>query len=302
MTTCLPTPLPGSDVTSTAALRSAGVSAHTIASRCRPSGPWQRLFPGVVLLNTTPPTRRDLLHAALTYAGPEAVITGTDAMRAHAVPAPPSDEILVLIPATRRVASRPPLVVERTTRLPVPQRRAGLPVAPLARATIDAARREPNADRLKSVLFAPVAQAACSLTDLRTELDAGNQRGSAAVRALLTKPNQEDLIPLTQALTTSVLQTTPLPPPRWQVALHTPHGHPLGTADAWWPTAGLAWNVETATPPLPTTTEAAPSLTEAGITVLHTAPTRLRSDPRAVATELVEAYAYASRNPHLPRP
>jgi hypothetical protein len=303
MTTCLPPgPLPTApdNVIRTAALRAAGVSAHAIASRCRPSGPWQRPFPGVVLLTDTAPTRRQLLRAALAYAGTDAILTGTDAVRAHGLTAPPTDEILVLIPATRRLASHARLTVERTTRRPTPHRRGGLPVAPLVRATIDAARRERDPTRLRSLLFHPIEQAACSLADLRSELDSGNQRGSAAVRALLTHPTKPELIPTLQAMTARVRQAAPLPPPRWQVLLHTPDGRPLGVADAWWPAAGLAWSLGTIDPPLPTTDQAKPALAAAGITVLHTAPARLHSEPEAVATELVEAFAYASRNPHLP--
>jgi len=278
-------------------LRASGLTAYAIGSRCRPSGPWQRVLPGVVLLSNAPPSRRQRVRAALTYAGPQAVLTGTDAVRAHGVRTPLADEVLVLIPATRRASSRGYVTVERTTRLPPPVQRAGLPVAPLVRATVDAARHEPNRDRLRSLLFAPVQEGRCTFAELRSELNRGNQRGSAAVRALLTARDQE-VFPVTRALASQVLREAPLPPPRWQVPLHTTNGTRLGVADAWWAEAGLAWNLGAQHHPLPTTELARPVLTTAGITVLYTDPVRLRTTPRAVITELVEAFSYASSNPH----
>jgi len=278
-------------------LRASGFTPHAIATRCRPSGPWQRLLPGVVLLSNAPPTRRQRIRAALTYAGTHAVLTGTDAIAAHGVPVPPADEVLLLVPASRRVTSRSYLTVERTTRLPTPVRRKGLPTAPLTRATTDAARHEHDRDRLRSVLFAPVQAGRCTLADLRQELNTGNQRGSAGPRAMLADKDQE-VVPFTQALASRLLRAAPLPPPRWQVPLHTPKGKKLGVADAWWPEAGLAWNLGAQCHPLPTTERARPVLAASGITVLHTDPARLRTQPTAVITELVAAFAYASRNPH----
>jgi hypothetical protein len=40
------------------------------------------------------------------------------------------------------------------------------------------------------------------------------------------------------------------------------------------------------------------ALAQLGITVLHTAPDRLRTDPDTVIAELAAAFAYAATNPH----
>jgi len=173
-------------VARTAALRAAGLTNHALTSRCRPSGPWRRLLPGVVLLDSGVPTRRQWLRAALAYAGRHAVITGADAAAAHGVALPRTAEILVLIPTAQRVTPRGPLVFERTGRLPAACWRGGLPVAPLARAILDAARREHDRDRLRTLLAVPLLTGRCTLDELRRELDAGSQRGTAATRALLT--------------------------------------------------------------------------------------------------------------------
>jgi hypothetical protein len=176
-------PLDG--VIRTADLLATGVSSHAVAARCRPSGPWQRVLPGVVLMDTGPPSRLQRLRAAVAYAGAGAVITGADALRAQGIAVPAGPDVLILIPAGRRLASRSYLSVERTSRPPEPVWRAGLPLAPVARATVDAARNERDRFRLRTLLLAPVATGACTFAELRAELAAGNQRGSAGVRELL---------------------------------------------------------------------------------------------------------------------
>ncbi len=278
-------------------LRAAGLSNHALAARCRPSGPWQRILPGVVLLSHAPPSRRQRVRAALLYTGQHAVLTGTDAMCAHGLAPPGSDEVLVLIPSARRQTSRAYLTVERTTRLPPAIRRGGLPVAPLARAVVDAARREHDHDRLAALVLEPVRAGACTVTELRVELNAGNQRGTAAVRALLAG-REHEVVPVTQGLAKRVLRLAPLPPPRWQVELHARDGTVLGVADAWWPDAGLAWSLGAQQRPLPRGEPSAAELAGLGITVLHTDPARLRTDPDAVIAELAAAFTYAAANPH----
>jgi hypothetical protein len=173
-------------VVRSAELRAAGVSNYAVATRCRPSGPWRRLLPGVVLMGTGPPNRRQRLRAAIAYAGPGAVLSGTDALHCHGIDVP-SGALLVLLPARRRVAGRDYLTVERTTRLPEPVWCDGFPLAPVVRATVDAARREHDRTRLRALLAAPLRARACTVAELLTELEAGCRWGSAAPRTLLTE-------------------------------------------------------------------------------------------------------------------
>jgi hypothetical protein len=278
-------------------LRAAGMSNHALAARCRPSGPWRRILPGVVVLSNTPPTRRQLVRAALLYAGQKAVLTGVDAVRAHGLAMPEVGQVVVLIPASRRQNSHRYLTVERTTRLPPAVRREGLPVAPLARAIMDAARHERDDERIAALVLPPVRQGACTIAELRLELDGGNQRGSAAVRSLLAGQEHE-VVPVTHGLAMRLARRAPLPPPRWQVDLHARDGTLLGVADAWWPEAGLAWSLGTQQLPLPQDEPTNATLAQLGITVLHTAPDRLRTDPDTVIAELAAAFTYAVTNPH----
>ena len=266
------------------------MSRHAMATRCRPSGPWQRLLPGVFLTTKTRPTRRQRLRAAVTYAGQDAVISGIDAMRAHGIDVPAPPEVLVLVPAGRRLTSRAYLTVERTTRLPPPSVQAQLPYAPLARATLDAARRAADHTQLTALLKAAVGT--CTVAELRTELDAGNQRGSAAVRALLTPTltDAHDVVPATTAAARRLLKGTRLPSPRWHTPVFDKTGMLVGVPDAWWQEASVAWDVGG-----PNTHHHDPKLWAlAGTTLIRTDPARLQTDPAAVADELLSAFATSS--------
>ncbi|MEU4803038.1 hypothetical protein [Actinosynnema sp. NPDC023587] len=176
-----------SDVIKTADLKAAGVPRYAIELRCRPGGPWQRILPGVLLLAATPPTRAQQVRAALVYAGPEAVLTGVDALREQGFPDLPLPPLIHLLqPASCRKTGRGDLFLERTTRLPEPVRKDGLPLAPPVRAVLDAARRERHPDRRHAVLTTAI-RFGYSPNALLTELDAGSQRGAAVPRTTLRK-------------------------------------------------------------------------------------------------------------------
>ncbi|MFD9733054.1 hypothetical protein [Umezawaea sp. NPDC059074] len=175
-------------VTSTSDLLEAGVARYTIETRCRPGGPWRRLLPGVLLLSPGEPTRRQRLRAAHLYAGPQAVITGVDALHdrgLNQLPLPP--RVHVLQQADQRLNNHDFLLLERTSRRPPVVPDADLPLATPARATLDAARREHHPLRLHQLLAAVLRAGLCTPTDLFTELDAGSKRGAAAPRAALRR-------------------------------------------------------------------------------------------------------------------
>lgn len=167
-------------------LRAAGVPGYVIDLKCRPGGPWQRILPGVVLLGASPPTRAQRLQAALAYAGPEAVVTGVDALHAHGLHVlPPPPRIHLLQPATTRRSCADHVLLERTTRPPKVVVESGLPVAEPTRAVLDAARHEPDPLRQHHLLATAVRSGMCTVTGLTRELDAGSKRGTATPRATL---------------------------------------------------------------------------------------------------------------------
>ncbi len=173
------------EVIKTSDLKALGFPRYKIDVRCRPGGPWQRILPGVLLLSAAPPTRAQRVKAALAYAGPEAVLTGVDALHAHGFPdLPLPPRIHILQPTTTRKTGDGHLHLERTTRLPTPVLMGGLPMAPPVRALLDAARTEPHPCRRRSMIKAAI-NAGHTPTTLLRELDAGSKRGSALPRTEL---------------------------------------------------------------------------------------------------------------------
>jgi hypothetical protein len=168
-----------------AALLHLGLSGHLIEQRCRPGGPWQRPFPGILLLSSKDPPRTQLMHAALMYAGKGALLTAFDALYLHGMKSatPRPGAIHVLAPRGTRARGFGPLYLEHTDRLPKPALRRGFHVAPLERAAIDAVRRTRSAADTKAILeevshFVGVAA-------LRAELALAPPRGTTLARKLL---------------------------------------------------------------------------------------------------------------------
>jgi hypothetical protein len=282
-------------------LRANGVSGSAIVVRCRPGGPWQRLLPGVLLLSSAEPSRRQRLRAALAYAGPGAAITGVDAASLdHDLGLRAGDQVHVLVPAAKRAATNGYVVVERTTRMPTLIERDGLRYAPMHRAVLDAARREQDAVRLRTLLSGPVRYGVCSVAELRAELDAGNQHGSAAPRAAL-RAVSDGVVSLTEGLARRVVRGAPLPPPRWNVPIRDAAGALLGVVDAWWDDVALAWEVGTQRfrPGATAKSPDADRLAAAGVLVHRTPPEELRTDPDGVREDLVRAFHRAA---HRVRP
>ncbi|WP_245976448.1 hypothetical protein [Amycolatopsis palatopharyngis] len=284
-------------VATIAQLRSSGISAKSIGSRCRPGGPWRRLSPGVVLLAGGEPTRHQLLNAAVAGLGRGAMITGIDALRAQGANLPPPRTVHVLIPACRRVLPPEFVLVERTARVPDPVDVEGLPCAPVTRAAIDAARRESDPDCLRDLLTVPVYEGLCTPRELHTELESGNQRGSAAVRAELRELSGGwDTFLLGVARRISA--EAPLPAPQWDVTVRDRRGKPIGTVDAWWDEAGLGWQFS------PRYDEDAGqgrmthlALTAAGVVLVRTPADRMYHDRQEVIRELVSAFRQAALCP-----
>ncbi|QRP44936.1 hypothetical protein [Amycolatopsis sp. FDAARGOS 1241] len=273
-------------------LRSAGVSNRRAARLARPGGPWRRVYPGVFLIQDKPPTRLQLLHATIARYGPTAVITGADALRAHGVAHPCTDEIHLLLPHYRRPGSEHGVLTSRTARLPEPVVINGLPYTSPARAALDLARREMDPAAVERLVTLPLLWGLCDRAELVTELDAGNQRGSATVRAVLRALDDHETFAHGHAL--RILRETPLPAPQWNVSVCDRRGRRIGTADAWWDEVGLAWRYRTAAGP---TDFSHLALTATGTVLMRCTPQQLHDTPKGVARELVRAYTQAARTP-----
>ncbi|GAA3461935.1 hypothetical protein ACFFSW_15065 [Saccharothrix longispora] len=268
-------------VATAADLLSLGLGSEELSRRCRPRGGWQHVLPGVLLLSDRPPTRPQLVQAALRHCGTGSIVTGLDALQLHGMRALPAHgPVHVLV--TRPVDPSTRVRATRTRHPPDPVLRRGFLTAPLARAAADAARTLETRDDIRAVLTEALRRGGVAVDDLRPHLS----RASAPAKRVLAEL-AEGVRSAPQAWARSLVAGLPLPPPRWGVRLRSAAGGSLGAADAWWEELALAWQFTTAT-------AHSPALAAAGAVVVHTPPARLRQAPAEAARALLAAAARAA--------
>ena len=132
---------------------------------------------------------------------------------------------------------------------------------------------------------------------LSHELEVGSQRGSAVPREVL-KDVMNGARSVAEADAMRVWERTGLPQPVWNVPLRDAEGVRIGTPDAWFAEVKLAWEIDSyefhfEREDYANTINRNTRYVAAGVTVLQTLPTRLRSEPDAIAAELTAAYRAA---------
>ena len=290
----------------TAALRGLGVPGGTITRRCCDGGRWRRVLPGVVMLSSGTATARQRASAALLYGGSDAVITGLDACRRHGVRRgpDPAGQVHLLVPEDRQLRSSQFVVVERTTRMPKPQIRDDVPLAPAARACLDAARRLHSAAEITELIADTVQRGLCTPAQLAIELREGSQRGSAAPRRILAEIS-DGVRSTAERDAKRLLRRSGLPEPWWNAKVCDVNGRLLGVADAWFDEVALTWEINSYAwhlNPLDYAREVArtAAMAAANVTVVPVLPTTLRKDPDGALANLLAAYRSAALRPRPP--
>jgi hypothetical protein len=284
-----------------ATLAELGVPPRTAYRRCVPGGPWQRPLPGIVVLGNQPPTRRQLIEAALLYAGPDSVITGAEACRQYGLENLPDDHhVHLLVPHKQRAICSNYVIVERTRSMPERVVRGALPLAPLNRSVLDACRRFRSHDPVRALITEAVQRRRVNPHSLVHELETGSQRGTAIPREVL-----KDVVTGARSVAeidaVRVWQRSGLAPPIWNASVRSLDGKYIGVPDAWFD-VGLAWEIDSyefhfKREDYANTVSRNARYAAAGIAVLQTLPNRLRSEPESVAAELVAAYSAAETRP-----
>ncbi|MFJ3700622.1 MULTISPECIES: hypothetical protein [Streptomyces] len=286
-------------VQSAAQLRARGVTAAHTAAQCLPGGPWQQLLPSVYLLHRGAPTNDDRVRGALLYAGRppagtlrtvpaqhgpgygESMVTGLAALALYGfTSAPPMialHRIDVLVPRTRRLRSTRFVQVTRAAALPRPQRRRGVPLAPVERALADAVASLTDAPTVRRILTEAVRGGHCEPGSVVRELGDAKLLGRAhvvdAVEALLIEGRAaaEDRL-------YGMVRAHGLPQPLWNVELSLPGGGFLGGVDAYWPEQAVALEIGARSPREERVSFAAERehLERLGVTVVRVTPKQLR--------------------------
>lgn len=292
-------------VVRTTDLEEAGLRRSTIAYRCRVGGPWQRLLPAVVLLHSGPPTREDRCRAALLYGGTDAVLTGLDALELHGMRRmpKPSGPVHLLIPADRRRGGAGRVLAARTERLPTPAPGAW-PLAPVARAALDFARRSHDRDQVRATLAEVVQRGRCSPAQLVAELATGCGRGSALPRAVLVEIS-DGVRSTAEARAREIVRRSGLCAPLWNARLCDQGGRFIASPDAWFDDVGLAWEIDSyefhlSPEDYARTVERRSAMMAEGVVVLHTLPSKITQREPEVLDELRRTHVQAGRRPRPP--
>ncbi|MEU5260936.1 hypothetical protein [Amycolatopsis sp. NPDC021455] len=253
-------------------------------------------------MRSTEPTDEQRLRAALLRGGDTAMLTGLWALRRHGLEQfPEPGDVHILVSDEREITSSGFVLVERTTRMPAPISRGGLPVAPVYRAALDAARRIRDFDAVQGLLTEAVQRNRCTPDQLDKELRLGSQRGSAlprrALQAILCGAQS-----IAEADAWEIWKLAGLPPAEWNVRVFDERGTFIAKPDAWCDDIAFAWEIDSRTwhgegDGYSDTLARNARYTAAGIVFLQTLPIHLRTRPDRVIADLRSAYAAAQRRP-----
>jgi very-short-patch-repair endonuclease len=318
----------------------AGATPDFIRYAISQAGRWQRVLPGIYATFTGPLADIHKYRAAVLYGGTNALITGAAACRMHGMKyVPDTDGIDVLVPHDRQRVDVEFVRLRRSHRVPAPVYWTGLdvpdedvhahipddmsegdelaggatrwmiPMTPLARAAIDAARfrhqalldgagklKRPVQRKLvqdtRALLCEAVQRRRVNDSDLVAELDRGPRAHSAAVRRAML-----DIIAGCRSapeceLRDVVRRSRILPEPRWNRQLPGQAGiYP----DACWPAARLVVEVDSKEwhrfgAGVERTERRQALYAELGWRVVSVSPYRIRAEPDAVRLQLERAY------------
>jgi hypothetical protein len=282
-----------------------GMPHSTLDRNIASGGPWQRMLPGVYLAVTGTATQDQRDMAALLYAGPRSLLTGSAAMRRHHLRPAGPDVVDVLIPWLRRRQNVGFVRVHRTRRMPERLYVTGkIRFAKAPRAVADAARSLTRFDDVRHVVCEAVQRRACTVAELTKELEAGPMPGSALFREALAEVG-DGVRSVAEADFRRLILRSGLPEPVFNAQLFDADGIFIATVDAWWQRAGVAAEVDSrayhlAAEDQDRTTERHDRLAAHGILPLHFPPRRIKTDAPGIVSELQSAIEKGLARPPLP--
>jgi hypothetical protein len=274
-----------------------GLTDKALRHRTRPGGPWQPLLRGVYLAQTGKPGPDQLDVAAVLYGGPGSVVTGAAALWRFGFKMPRPKSVDVLVPATSKRTSSGFVRVYRCARMPEPYCVSGpIRFARVPRAVADAARGLTSLPDARAMVAGAVQRQWCSLAELSQELTQGPIVGSALLRRVLIEV-ADGIRSSAEGDLHDLITRAGLPAPMYNARLFA-GTRLLAVADAWWPAAAVAAEVDSRAWHLSPedwehTLARHATMTAAGILVLHFTPRQIRTQPTDVAATIRAALAAA---------
>jgi len=285
-----------------AQLTSLGVPRSTVSRSHELGGMFTRVLPGVHRIDgRSPLSPLQTGMATWLYAGPAGVLTGAyvlrhRSVRAAATPAfGPEGAAHILVPHERKRLSHGFAHVERTVWLPSAWMRDGLPMAPVARAVMDAARRCSDPDAVRTLVFEVVQRGLTTPEAIEDERRKGQKRGRRfagialeEVFAGVRSVPEGDVRRIFEARGVIGLLYNPM--------LYLPDGTFLCSPDAYDPLTGTALEVDSREHHFSVQSWEATMLrhgrmTAAGLGVLHSPPSRIGRDPDGMVDEFCRTQA-----------
>ncbi len=211
--------------------------------RTRVDGPWNVVLPGIYLAHNGSLAGGQREIAAVLYAGRGCVVTGQAALQHQGVRVPLSEFVDVLIPDAAKRQSVGFVRTHRTTRMPErPWVRDGMRWAPVARAVADVARGEAEFRVVRGVVADAVQGRKCTIEQLASELRAGPNRGSGALRAALEEV-ADGVASAAEGDLRKLVKIGKLPDPMYNASLYVGSAF-LAAPDLWWRDAGVAGELD----------------------------------------------------------
>ncbi|WP_089249549.1 hypothetical protein [Rhodococcoides kyotonense] len=285
----------------TSVLRAMGVGAKTIGDRTS-GGPWQRILPGLVVLHNGRPTVAQRQTAAVMYGGSDSMLTGRAGLNLHGFGTKfQANDVGLLIPHRQHRKDASFVVVERTWQSPEATTISGLPVAPLNRCLLDAARKMVDEKACTALVAEVLQRGAADVDTLLEELDTGCGRGSAMPRRVLRELSTgAHSVAEVEARELCRLAGLPRMVSNWVILSES--GEFIAIADDWEDTVAFALEVESfehhSSPvAFDETLQRRAKMQNNGIVIAAVTPRSIRSQPEVVTEHIRCAYQQAKQRP-----
>jgi hypothetical protein len=282
-----------------------GFDGSARARRTRTGGGWRRVLPGIYSVTSHELTIERREYAGILFAGADAQLTGSSALRRHGLKYLPQNRlnglVHVAIPIHRHRKSAGFVVVERTKRLPRPTTLGGVECAPVARAVVDAGRRTTSRTETRAMLLEAVQRGLTTTDLLSQELRRSQRRGTALLSEALAEA-KGGVRSAPEAELREHIQQTDVPEPVWNPTLLMPDGTFLASPDALIQESmvaievdseehhseGAGWDV---------TLERHTNMTVAGLIVVHVIPGKFRANPTQYLSKIKLAHEQGVNRP-----
>ena len=280
-----------------------GLSDRVLLNRVR-SGRWVVVLRGVYATFTGELSDRQRCRAALLWAGSGAMLGGVTAAALHGLrylPEGHREAVHVLMPHAQRRRNDGFVVLRRGTRLPSAWQCEDMPVAPPARAVVDACRDFTNPRAVRAWVAESVQRGMLAIEQLDAELAAGGSAGSRWSRRALTDV-RGGARSAPEAEWRDLILGSDLPRPVFNYTLYSPTGVLIGTPDSYWDEFGVAVEVDSmewhpGAADWEGTMQRHERLAAYGLIVVHASPSRIRQDGHTLLASVAAALAAAEGRP-----